>query len=791
MSSSNLPPLPATPDPSQTMFARRPSSSDSPELMDPDIISGSVRSILRDPNTPGTGQNVRFFSRDAYKVMSPEQSIDTSSEPPPVISALTGEASATSQSTISGTPFLDWVQQASPSFSLPPASGSGKVKKKKGRPSASEVFSPLREVDTVHESSMEMSMDDSARLQSSPFAPSEPGRSSIFDLAGMELPPLPAGLGDFSPDSQQTSTPNRVKGKVPDDTVFHSIDKTAPETPAAPEGATMFYSEAETSFASMNSSASFSKLKGHKSQPSLASSVSSHLTHQSNLSQLSEADSSTSSRLSRSRSSTNSLLGKSFKPKYAVKPEKAAAAKSRSRALSDTVFQSLIRSSTSSTESSAPPPTPPEGDINDESAASLVVYTSSPQASPGKADPFSAHATTYYTPGTPPRARARAGSPSPLNSLARIGGPKQHVRNASKEESLIFSLQTQLTMRTEICAQFEADLFARDELVDTMGKKLTKFEEEDSHRKTVLRKWKKRVGDLERMVRHLEEVVDNSRQDSMERSIMDEASSEALRMLHRRIGELEREKEQGFAQTQQLEESIAELQEDIGRGEERERMLRAGIAEAKEQIEMMGNISVSMSMGAFNTPRSSHISHEPLDDDRKTEGQQEWAKVQEVAWETEREKLGDELSSVRAELEEALASLTKQEQELVVVKQELEAQWGHTEAASEKFAALERENAELRDAQVRLDDELVALKSDKQALIQEKEQMARDAVELEQKVAELENGWTETEHSRARHKSDVEELEVIRETMEKEREAVSFFSFCAIVDRRLTCHVSF
>lgn len=31
----------------------------------------AVRSILREPNTPGTGQSVRFFSRDAFKVISP------------------------------------------------------------------------------------------------------------------------------------------------------------------------------------------------------------------------------------------------------------------------------------------------------------------------------------------------------------------------------------------------------------------------------------------------------------------------------------------------------------------------------------------------------------------------------------------------------------------------------------------------------------------------------------------------------------------------------------------------
>jgi hypothetical protein len=35
---------------------------------------GSLRSILRDRNTPATGQSVRFFSRDAFRVMTPEGS---------------------------------------------------------------------------------------------------------------------------------------------------------------------------------------------------------------------------------------------------------------------------------------------------------------------------------------------------------------------------------------------------------------------------------------------------------------------------------------------------------------------------------------------------------------------------------------------------------------------------------------------------------------------------------------------------------------------------------------------
>jgi chromosome segregation ATPase len=140
-------------------------------------------------------------------------------------------------------------------------------------------------------------------------------------------------------------------------------------------------------------------------------------------------------------------------------------------------------------------------------------------------DPFRANATTYYShqaPPTPP--------------------PGVHSRTASREEDLIWSLRTQLALQQELCAQFEIDLGARDELVEALTIRLEASEKENDKRKSVVRSWKKKAADLERMCRHLEEEVDNSRQESMERSIMDEASGEALRQLHRQISQLEREK---------------------------------------------------------------------------------------------------------------------------------------------------------------------------------------------------------------------------------------------------------
>ena len=52
-------------------------------------------------------------------------------------------------------------------------------------------------------------------------------------------------------------------------------------------------------------------------------------------------------------------------------------------------------------------------------------------------------------------------------------------------------------------------------------------------RKNTLRSWKKKVQELERLYRQLEETAEDSKQECTEHSVMDGASSEAFRMLHR------------------------------------------------------------------------------------------------------------------------------------------------------------------------------------------------------------------------------------------------------------------
>ncbi|KAF8999806.1 hypothetical protein BDQ17DRAFT_735229 [Cyathus striatus] len=405
----------------------------------------SVRSILRDPHTPGTGQNVRFFSRDAYKVISPDQSMEQD------FLSLPQQPSRQDQQRT----FLERLSQSSLEDGSHPVT-PGTTSSRSPRPTAAEVFSPLSSPAEISQDSNKSIVDMSLTAGSMP----PPEVTNLFNMSQqLELPTFPPpGLG-FNVDApvldssvelnhslvettgaepgaystQMTSTPlkprdlNKGKGKqkaadnkenenieapastLVDDTIFHKNEK-APQLPSPIHDRSHSFSFGQTVFYSMNNSSSKGSSNYSPAYPS------------------------------------SDLKGES--------PARSTPSKSRSRALSDTVFQSMLRAAK-----------PPEADINDDSSQDLVVY-SDPHPEP---DPFSANATTYYTPQTmipttPPQA-------------------VRHTRKTSKEESLIVSLQTQLALQTELCQQYEADLRSRDEVVELLNKRVADLEKVENQRR--------------------------------------------------------------------------------------------------------------------------------------------------------------------------------------------------------------------------------------------------------------------------------------------------------------------
>ena len=504
----------------------QPDLAPTPEL---DTNFNSVRPILRDPHTPGTGQSVRFFSREASKVITPDQStvsdLDHKSHP-----TIPEEPSVSLENS---------DQSDLPGSSTPPSVKRSSSKSKSSRPTVAEIFSPLNS-----DKSGDSANDFDVSLSSSnPMMVPGSSVSNLFDVSPHQLdmtsfrPPgldFDMGSPDFSLDSsvnehgellsdggngfprQMMSTPFKPKDvkkdkekdveneeasvqitapKVVDDTIFHAKEKSPKLAPLLERGQSPSFGQ--TMFFSMTS-------EGDKSSGTPENAIAPSTEH--------------------------NLVTNEFQKTLPT----STSAKTRTRSLSDTVFQTMLRSSSSQPR--------PEDDINDESTTGIVVYS----GGTSEPDPFSAHANTYYTPQTmipttPPK------------------GTLKHGRKTSKEESLIISLQTQLALKTELCGHYETDLKARDELVEILGKKLANLEKDDTQRKNTLRSWKKKVQELERLCRQLEESAEDSKQERMERSVMDEASSEALRMLHRQIATLEREKNDGLMREQGFREEVEAL----------------------------------------------------------------------------------------------------------------------------------------------------------------------------------------------------------------------------------------
>lgn len=708
---------------------RRPSldmirSADSP-YNDPnspanDAQFGSVRSILRDPNTPGTGQNVRFFSRDAYKVMTPEQSMDLDAEhlPQPVFS---------SQSQRLPSVPAEFPSSLEPSM-LPKSP-------KALRPTLNEVFSPIGGLSS--DSSMSFSGD-----QPAPSSP--PNTSNIFDVSQeFQLPTFPPPGLDFdfqvpsfnpadSPTSDdadedfrrgiRTSTPNVNKGKgkeralvdekentVPleiNEAIFHRKEK-SPRLPALLHErsqsfsfgkTTDFFSTDDKSNRSSNSSSVFSSI--HSSQ--------------------------------KSRLSTDS-----------PSPSVQGSIRGRSRAFSDTMFHSMLSSS------SSPKPAPPETDINDESSSDLQIY--SPAKTP-EPDPFRANATTYYTPQTmipvtPPR------------------GAPTHARTASKEETVLMQLQTQLGVEKELCMQYETDLRARDELVELLQKRLGEVEQEDIRRKGILRGWKKKVVELEKTCRYLEEEVDSSRQESLNRSALDEASGFALAAMQEQIAVLQRErsswqrKEEMFrdqinkmeALVRERNEEVTQLKSTLEKRDESERELQRGIQVAQEQMEQLSN----MSLGFVNEEDLQRAMQEKEEDKEKFEAAQEDWERERAEYELKVERYEIEKAAMKDEVDAAKKEVEDDQEELRMLKAEVEAQWRHSEKAAEGMEALQKAKAELEH---------------------QREEMQQDISDLHQKIDRMEVDYTDSANKCTELEHQLAELWDRTADLENERNHVSFFS---------------
>lgn len=565
----------------------------------------SIRSILRDRNTPATGQSVRFFSRDAYKVITPDVS-SASSEPDEI-------------------------------------SFAARLNKAKARPAAQELFA---------------NSPPSTPSMLGPGMPSmltqvpPPNVSNIFDMsAEMDMPIIPAGqevpMLDSAVEITEADAPNEDE------------EKSIPPTPPAKTGLhdrSHSFSFGQTVFRSL------------------------------------------ASPMEEARTSTP--------------PPGSTLSKSRSRALSDTVFHSFGKGA-------------PEADINDTSA--LQVYSSRPPSPhspqrPKEKDPFGAHATTFFTPGTVP--------PTPPDHPI-------HARKVSREEDHAWRLQTALALKSELCVQYEADLAARDELVALLQQRIAECEKELDRRKGHIKGWRKRVAELEKCVRGLSDEVERSREEASERSVMDEASGAALREMHRKLNTLEREcrererREESMREEMSMrEEELEKVRDELRRKDECEQELQQGIRDAREEMERM-QLDLEMS--------ANHGLPAPARPRLESSVEGDWAQ-ERARLLAENEALRSEQISLQTQLTDAREETFKRDAELRTLKDELEAQWRHTEEAGEQINALTHERDTLK---VEVDT-------------------------LNERISTMEEEWTQVENGKAELEAELQDTLAAKDDLERE-----------------------
>ena len=222
----------------------------------------------------------------------------------------------------------------------------------------------------------------------------------------------------------------------------------------------------------------------------------------------------------------------------------------------------------------------------------------------------------------------------------------------------------------------------------------------------------------------------------MGRSFMDEASGYALRALHGRMEALEREKaeleKRERAAVEELQATRAELngtKEELSRRDEAERELKDGIARARETMESM-DVSMSLEEGE----RSRVFSTAAWDEERK-------------ALTATNEALRSEQLALETQLADAREEAVQKDNELSVMKAELEAQWRGTEKQSERIAELEKAKEELRG-------EVEALNA---------------------RIGDMEVEWAQSENRKNELEAEAQELWATKEDLEKERDEVSLY----------------
>lgn len=749
---------------------------------------GSLRSILRETNTPGSGQNVRFFSRDAYKVISPETSasVQNSSAEHPAEdqdnftqkmqkAALEHGMGAMTPGGPDANETRFHSANASPNvFSSPDAnadatqfySANGTPHSMFSAPNVGNV-TDYRSADSFPPSDGHVTHYESIQGSANAFS----GATTFYSPGAMFSEGMPDATStpynNINAQSRALGLPNppQLSGIFDHPSTHEQIQK---------DRTTLARAASARPTINTNMQANGNRASSHSTASSTSIETPNSVFHGSekNLRRFSDqtqfhsmGDDVASEKLVPERASSSLGFQKVFKRESVSAIEgrmdfpaggNGSINSNRMRSLSERVFSrpsvndaKKINRDSNSSNGHSPSESP---------------YTESPNSGMDQPDPFRADASNYYNsaagfPNTPPRighlrtdsgisgVTAQSGrlSSATTSSIHSAGGRSQTSRTGSMASTstsqtgntmqdldandTVIALRTQLAFHQELTGQYERDLRSRDAHAQMMNTKVAAYEAEAEKRTKAMRAMRKRVAELEKAARAMEEQMERSVQESFERSPLEGASGEAVRALHEQILELGRTQNEMVVREREMKAENERLMQEL-------REKDAGLERLRKEIEeKQSKGEIGVREARENWERREAESSVVIEQHREIE----------LAWAEEQARMSSEANNLREQL-------SAKDEELRTLKQEVESQWANTEKMSERIEQSEKRREEAVRGWEECREKLMA---------------------LEKRVEDMEVEWTESENSRAAAEKQLEVERQAKEEVEREREEVS------------------
>ncbi|KAF8335817.1 uncharacterized protein EI90DRAFT_3047215 [Cantharellus anzutake] len=505
--------------------------------------SGSVRSILRDPRAPSTGQSVRFNQRDAFRIITPNASASSGD----------GEEEGSSRTLLqrlrdAGSSGDDDDEQPQPNTEKFPPLLERDPFAATNRPSFSQT--PLPSVPSSQDSSTSFSSSSSKDLPSLPSdmdnlfdvsndLNANPVFDSYGDIESRLMGMVPSAVNDSTPSPEGTRDPTFVDAsQTPRRNVLE--ESTAKEGDSCDsanqqDGTSLFCtpthsrmpSEAPTIRPSPTSLGSSASSKPSGSQPLSSSfsnmSSSSHASASSSSPKSPDAANATMYHTPRGDSFTDGATGTPISFTNYVRPS---------------VPRKLV-------------------DGDDTGVPAFLIPSPSPHAVPVREASVNIDDSPLkrHTSGRDLSVVDNTAFLVPNNSVAlpfatsELSSSTQQALSAHSKEHLISHLKERLSLLESISVQYEADLSARDTLVDHLSTRISRADEEIQAWHTEADRTTRKFERLRQKVNALTvqcEALNKEKAvlhaEKRRSSMFDMASSAALRELHQRVGNLEASK---------------------------------------------------------------------------------------------------------------------------------------------------------------------------------------------------------------------------------------------------------